>query len=255
MSADADGSDRTEGASLSRSEIIENEKVNSVIKGILLFLSELSRPYLDKKELIAIKNFHLMLLERKNGRNRLNERLTASTLWYEFVKILLAKLLLQPREDLANANESRKSRVIGGNHTKILVKMILKDCSPSIDVKMMLHHLQLTSNRWNTLNLSILLSCLFQNWRDKDEHDQIVSMVMKLVQNSSISSGIHRLCICLFCSLENKTMFLESAREMSIDSPGVVARKLVNWLTNVSSLPNISTPTDVMKKAHRKKVI
>ena len=235
-------------------EDVENEKVNAAIKEVLVFLSELSRPFLDKRELSAIRNLHLMLLERKHFGNRVYERITSSTLWHEFVKILLTKLLLQAREDLSNANESKRSGRIGGTQTKLLVKMILKDCSPAVDVKILLHHLQLTNNRANTYNLSILLSCLFHNWCDKDEHDSVVSTLIRLTQNPSVSSRIHRLCISLFCSLENKALFLESAREISVDSPDVVARKLVNWLTTVSSVQNISTPAEKIKQASMKKV-
>ena len=243
---------RSKGNSLrlSTTEDMDIEKVNSAIKGVVVLLSESDRPSLEKKEVSTIRNLHLMLLDA----TRLCNGITSSTLWHEFVKILLMKLLMKGKDHLASANESRKLRLVVGNQAKLFVKMILKSSSPFVDTTILLHHLQLMSDRTNTHNLSILLDCLLQNIRNKEEHDQIVNALMKLTQNSLISSRIHRVCIGLFCSLENKTLFLESAREISVDCPDAVARKIVNWLINVSSLQNMSTPADKIRQASMKKV-
>ena len=243
---------RSKGNSLHSptAEDMDIGKLNSAIKGVMVLLSESDRPSLEKKDVSTIRNLHLMLL----CATRLCNELTSSMLWHEFVKILLMKLLMKGKDHLASASESRKLLLVVGNQAKLLVKMILKSSSPFVDTTILLHHLQLMSDRTNTHNLSILLDCLLQNIRNKEEHDQIVNALMKLTQNSLISSRIHRMCIGLFCTLENKTLFLESAREISSDCPDVVARKIVNWLINVSSLQNMSTPADKVRQASMKKV-
>ena len=237
-------------SSLNNPEDTENEEINVAIKKILVSLSESKRSYLEKKEYTAIKDMHLKMVSKGQRNNKLSG-LTSSMMWHEFVKMLLARFLIKPKD---GANENKRSRGIGENQCKLFVKMILKDCAPAVDLKVLTNHIQITSNLTNTYNLSVLLSCLFHNCSDKDEHDQTTNIVMKLAQNPNISSKIHRLCICLICSLENQTFFLESVREISVDCLDVVAKKLCNWLVNVSSHQTISTPQEKMKPTSMKKV-
>lgn len=232
---------------INRGEIgTERENLNTALKRILIPLSESGRLNFEKNHFAAVKDLYLMLWK---NHNRNNDELT-TTLWHEFIKAILTQLFCEHHDVSFERGESGMARSVQESQgkLKLLVKLILKHCAPFVKLEILLSHLQQTSNVENTRNLSIILGVLFHNCCNKEQHDQAVDVLIKLAQNPSISSKIHRLCICLACSLENKTMLVEAARDLGGDYLDVIARKLCNWLTNVSTHQSVATPQDKMKR-------